>query len=85
MHRAATLGMFLMELVAPLLLLAPARLRRLRIAAVTAIILLQLGIAATGNYGFFNLLTIVLCIPVLDDRLLGRVVRVRLEARGDEA
>ena len=27
----------------------------------------------------------MLCIPVLDDKLLGRVVRVRLEARGDEA
>ena len=34
-------------------------------AALTIVLL----IAATGNYTFFNLLTIVLCIPVLDDRL----------------
>jgi hypothetical protein len=85
MHRAATLVMFLIELGAPFLLFAPARLRSLRIAGCAAIILFQLGIAATGNYGFFNLLTIVLCVPVLDDRLLGRVVRLRLEGRGDEA
>jgi len=26
------------------------------------------------NYGFFNPLTIALCIPLLDDRLLGRFV-----------
>ena len=31
------------------------------------IVLLQLLIMATGNYGFFNLLTIALCIPVVDD------------------
>jgi hypothetical protein len=33
-------------------------------------IALQLGIAATGNYGFFNLLTIVLYLAVLDDHRL---------------
>jgi hypothetical protein len=31
-------------------------------------VLLQVLIAATGNYGFFNLLTIVLCLSLLDDR-----------------
>jgi hypothetical protein len=29
---------------------------------------LQIGIALTGNYGFFNLITVVLCLAVLDDR-----------------
>jgi hypothetical protein len=31
-------------------------------------------IGLTGNYGFFNLLTVVLCLPLLDDRLLLRIV-----------
>ena len=33
-----------------------------------SLVLLQLLIMATGNYGFFNLLAIVLCLSVLDDR-----------------
>jgi hypothetical protein len=84
-HRAATLITFAIELGAPLLLLVPARLRRLRIAAALALILLQLGIAATGNYGFFNLLSIVLCVPALDDQFLRRLIPLRLEAFGDES
>mgnify|MGYP001613274363 CR=1 FL=1 len=32
----------------------------------------MLVIAATGNYGFFNLLTIVLCLACLDDRFFNR-------------
>ena len=81
-HRAATIVMFAIELGAPWLLLAPARLRRLRLTGCAALILLQLAIAATGNYGFFNALAIVLCIPVLDDDLLRRVLPLRL-AEGD--
>jgi hypothetical protein len=30
-------------------------------------IFLQVALLATGNYGFFNLLTIVLCLPLFDD------------------
>src|SRR5262249_60336356 len=33
-----------------------------------SMLLLQALIAATGNYGFFNLLAVVLCLSVLDDR-----------------
>jgi lipase maturation factor 1 len=77
-HRAATILMFAIELGAPWLLLAPARLRRLRVAGCLALILLQLAIAATGNYGFFNALAIVLCIPVLNDDVLRRVLPLRL-------
>jgi hypothetical protein len=80
-HRAATVAMFFIELVAPWFLLAPARLRVLRITGCGALALLQLSIAATGNYGFFNALALVLCVPVLDDRLLRRVIPVRLSAR----
>jgi hypothetical protein len=84
-HRAATVITFAIELGAPLLLFAPARLRRLRIAAALALIFLQLGIAATGNYGFFNLLSIVLCVPALDDQFLRWLVPLRLEVSAGES
>ena len=85
LHRGSTLVMFLIELGAPFLLFAPARLRALRIAGCAAIVVFQLGIAATGNYGFFNLLTIVLCVPVLDDRVIRRLLPVRLSVDPDES
>ena len=66
-HAAARRVMFAIELGAPWLLLAPARLRRLALAGVAGLVRSRSRIAATGNYGFFNLLAIVLCIPVLDD------------------
>ncbi len=53
------------EIGAPWLILAPRRARALGAAAIAA---LMLVIAATGNYGFFNLLTLVLCLACLDDR-----------------
>jgi lipase maturation factor 1 len=85
-HRAATIAMFAIELGAPWLLLAPARMRRLRLAGCAALIVLQLAIAGTGNYGFFNALAIVLCIPVLDDGVLRRVLPLRLvESDGSPA
>ncbi len=61
---ASTALMFVLELAAPFLLFAPARLRR---PAVWALVAFQLLIAATGNYTFFNLLAIVLCLLQLDD------------------
>jgi len=45
------------ELIVPFLIWSP---RRLRLLACSLLIFLQLAIAATGNYNFFNLLTIAL-------------------------
>ena len=84
-HRLGTAGMFVVELGAPWLLFAPSRFRSLRYAGVAGLVLLQAGIALTGNYGFFNLLAIVLCIPALDDRVLGRVAPARFTAAGGES
>ena len=61
--------------------------------AFAAFVLLQLGIAATGNYGFFNLLTFALCASLLDDQailraanFLPRRARARLaRAVGEDA
>ncbi len=68
-HTAETLVMFGVELILPFAVFGP---RRLRLTAAAGFALLQLGIAATGNYGFFNLLTLVLCLPLLDDAVFGR-------------
>lgn len=63
-------GVFFIEVFVPLLFFAP---RRLRLFACAMTVVLQLLIAATGNYGFFNLLTIVLCVTLLDDAALARL------------
>jgi predicted DCC family thiol-disulfide oxidoreductase YuxK len=55
---------FFAEVCLPPLYFAP---RRLRLFAMFGTVAFQLLIAATGNYGFFNLLTIVLCILLADD------------------
>jgi len=73
---AATLAI---ELVAPCGIFAP---RRVRLVSASLLVLLQLAIAATGSYGFFNLLTIVLCLSLLDDAALGALVPPRWRARG---
>ncbi|MGN6393464.1 MAG: lipase maturation factor family protein [Gemmatimonadales bacterium] len=78
LHRAGTGLMFVIELGAPWLLLVPFRFRGLRLGGIAGLALLQLGIAATGNYGFFNLLALVLLVPALDDRTLERLVPERV-------
>jgi lipase maturation factor 1 len=70
---ALTLLTLVVEVMVPWLLLLPERFRTLRLGAAAAVALLQIGIAATGNYGFFNALTLVLCVPLLDDAALERL------------
>lgn len=55
------------EFGAPWLIFGP---RRLRIAGCLVLIALQGVIALTGNYAFFNLLSIALCLLLLDDEAL---------------
>ncbi|MCO6437660.1 MAG: lipase maturation factor family protein [Phycisphaerae bacterium] len=68
-HRASVAIVFVIELGMPLLFFAPRRPRHL---AAGATVFLMLVIGATGNYTFFNLLTIALCVLLLDDNLLRR-------------
>ena len=56
--------MFVLELVFPLLVFGP---RRVRLVGAIGLIALQLGLMAAGNYSFYNLLTLVLALPMLDD------------------
>src|SRR5256884_1179464 len=55
------------EIVMPFFIWAP---RRPRLIAAGLLIFLQLVIAITGNYCFFNLLTIALCLLLIDDQSL---------------
>ena len=66
-HQASALLMFGVQLIAPFLLFLPARGRRW---AVPPLFLLQLLIALTGSYGFFNLLAVVLMALAVDDGTL---------------
>ena len=63
-HKASVIGMFAAELVVPLLIFAP---RHPRVVGCIGLIALQILIILTGNYCFFNLLTIVLCLLLIDD------------------
>jgi predicted DCC family thiol-disulfide oxidoreductase YuxK len=67
------------EIIVPFFIWAP---RRLRLIAAGLLIVLQLAIATTGNYCFFNLLTIALCLLLIDDSVAAAlrrgVVRDRL-------
>ena len=71
MLRAACWFTYFVEIATPVLLLAPARWRFLRHGAVALQVLLQIGILKTGNYTFFNWLTLALCVPFLDDTFRG--------------
>ena len=72
---ASLLSMFALELAVPFLLVAPRRIRHL---ALLLLVGLQTGFALTGNYGFFNLLSAVLCLPLLDDAAWPEFARRRL-------
>jgi predicted DCC family thiol-disulfide oxidoreductase YuxK len=74
-HRFSCAAMLGIELVLPFFVWAP---RRLRIVAAGGFVLLQVAIMATGNYNFFNLLTCLLCVPLLDDAYLARFMPLRL-------
>src|SRR3990172_7605097 len=70
-HQFSAVVMFLIELGAPLLIFTPRRLRHL---GALSLIALQGLIFLTGNYAFFNLLSVVLCLALLDDGILTRFV-----------
>jgi hypothetical protein len=74
-HALSLWVMFAVELGVPALLLVPVARRRCRQVAAAAVVLLMAAIAATGNYGFFNLLTALLCVPLLDDRAWRALLR----------
>jgi hypothetical protein len=63
-QKVSTAFMFFVELLVPFLIFAPRKLRRI---AAGLLILLQVLILLTGNYTFFNLLAIALCVFLFAD------------------
>jgi predicted DCC family thiol-disulfide oxidoreductase YuxK len=62
-------GVFVTELFLPFLMLGP---RRLKQVAGFGIVAFQVLIFLTGNYTFFNLLTVALCLFLFDDAFFAR-------------
>uniref|UniRef100_A0AAR2J0V5 Lipase maturation factor n=1 Tax=Pygocentrus nattereri TaxID=42514 RepID=A0AAR2J0V5_PYGNA len=65
-QKLSVVGTFVIEIAVPFLFFSP--IRRHRLTAFYMQVLLQVLIILTGNYNFFNLLTITLCISLLDDQ-----------------
>jgi predicted DCC family thiol-disulfide oxidoreductase YuxK len=76
--------MFGIELIVPVFIFSG---RRLRLAAAWIFAAFQFIIILTGNYTFFNWLSILLCVPLLDDRALrfGRAAREPSPEAGSRA
>ncbi|XP_065139718.1 lipase maturation factor 2a isoform X1 [Paramisgurnus dabryanus] len=64
-QKFCVVGTFFIEIAGPFMFFSP--IRRHRLAAFYMQVLLQVMIILSGNYNFFNILTITLCVSLLDD------------------
>jgi predicted DCC family thiol-disulfide oxidoreductase YuxK len=65
-RKFSTFFVLFVESVVPFFIWAP---RRVRYIACALLIVFQIAIALTGNYCFFNLLSIALCLLLIDDAI----------------
>lgn len=79
-HRATTRAVLAIEMGVPFLLVLPWPWRAVPLAVLFA---LQVGIVISGNYGFFNLLSIALLIPLAPDAFWDPMVGA-VDASGPE-
>jgi len=70
-QKASCVFMFCVELVVPFLIFAP---RRPRLLGGALLVSLQILILLTGNYAFFNMLTLALCLLLFDDSALRSIL-----------
>lgn len=81
-QHASVVFVFFIELAVPFLIFAP---RLWRFAGAVLMMILQVLIAMTGNYAFFNLLTVALCMLLFDDasieRFFPRALAERLRSK----
>ena len=73
--QGGVLLVFFTELIVPFFIFLP---RKFRLFAAATTIVMQLLIIATSNHNWINLLTIVLCLFLLDDGILQKIVPLRL-------
>ncbi|MCX7113899.1 MAG: lipase maturation factor family protein [Proteobacteria bacterium] len=69
---------FFIELAVPFMVFMP---RKYRLFAAFNFVALQTTIILTGSYNFFNLLTIALCVFLLDEADMSRLLGARLSRR----
>ena len=74
--RLSVLIMFVIELVLVFFIFGP---RRLQLTAAACLLSFQALIALTGNYCFFNLLTALLCLLLIDDESWKRLSRGKIK------
>ena len=73
--RFATGSVLVIEILVPFLMFMP---RRIRFVGAWATIVMQVAIILTSNHNYANLLVLVLCLFLFDDRALQRVVPAAL-------
>ena len=76
LHKISVQSMFIIEIFVPFFYFAP---RIPRFIAGFLTIMFQIGIMLTGNYTYFNILTIILCIPLFDDNFFLGIITKNLE------
>jgi hypothetical protein len=77
-HQFSTASVLFFELIIPFLFFMP---RNFRLGAAFITVFLQTLIIISGNYNYFNLLTIIICLFLLDDRALRFLVPTGLVAK----
>lgn len=73
--QGGVLLVFFTELIVPFFIFLP---RKFRLSAAAITIIMQMIIIATSNHNWINLLTIVLCLFLLDDDILKKILPRRL-------
>jgi len=74
-HEWETLATLVIEILLPVFIFSTPRIRAVLFVLFSG---LQLGIIATGNYAFFNVLSLCLNLFLLDDRIWGLLLRGRV-------
>ena len=77
LHRLSVAVMFFVELIVPFCVFGPRKFRKFAFWAFT---FLMIGIGVSGNYTFFNILSIVLFVTLLDDGYVRKFVPQRLRS-----
>ncbi len=72
-HTAGTAWTLLTELIVPFFIFLP---RKWKITAALLTVMMQIIIIMTSNHAFVNLLVIVLCLLLIDDKCLHRLVPI---------
>lgn len=73
-HELSTAVMFAVELILPFFILGTLTMRMIAVAGIASLMMI---VGLSGNYNFFNLLTVLMCVPLLDDSVWARLIKVK--------